>query len=43
MGKEFLVVDSLPKLEWKLEQETKQIEVTIVLKQLRLKKPVKLI
>ncbi len=25
MGKEFLVVDSLPKLEWKLEQETKQI------------------
>jgi GLPGLI family protein len=25
MGKEFLVVDSLPKLDWKLEQETKQI------------------
>jgi GLPGLI family protein len=25
MGKEFLVVDSLPKLNWKLEQETKQI------------------
>lgn len=25
MGKEFLVVDSLPKLEWKLESETKQI------------------
>lgn len=25
MGKEFLVKDSLPKLEWKLESETKQI------------------
>ncbi|TDW49750.1 GLPGLI family protein [Flavobacterium sp. 270] len=25
MGKEFLVVDSLPKLNWKLESETKQI------------------
>jgi len=25
MGKEFLVVDSLPKLNWKLEQESKQI------------------
>ena len=25
MGKEFLVIDSLPKLNWKLEQETKQI------------------
>ncbi|PXY41527.1 GLPGLI family protein [Flavobacterium cheongpyeongense] len=25
MGKEFLVKDSLPKLNWKLEQETKQI------------------
>jgi GLPGLI family protein len=25
MGKEFLVVDSLPKLNWKMEQETKQI------------------
>jgi GLPGLI family protein len=25
MGKEFLVVDSLPKLKWKLESETKQI------------------
>ena len=25
MGKEFLVVDSLPKLKWKMESETKQI------------------
>ncbi|RED25368.1 GLPGLI family protein [Flavobacterium cutihirudinis] len=25
MGKEFLVIDSLPKLNWKLESETKQI------------------
>nr|WP_294781412.1 GLPGLI family protein [uncultured Flavobacterium sp.] len=25
MGKEFLIIDSLPKLNWKMEQETKQI------------------